>query len=146
MKKIIWFHKLILKIQHILGSHGLNGHVHFLTTPTQKLLKQLLAFLILHQQVKNQFILSIHSWDTVNYRVSRPNQPHPFLSMPVQKCFDQILIYVILYQHCKKSGYFIDLLWGYGWSKNHVIWLAENISAHISGKKVFSKYEQEHRK
>ena len=38
---------------------------------------------------------------------------------------------------CKKSGYFIDLLWGYGWSKNHAIWLAENISAHIAGKKVF---------
>ena len=30
---------------------------------------------------------------------------------------------------CKKSGYFIDLLWRYGWLKNPAIWLAENILA-----------------
>ena len=32
----------------------------------------------------------------------------------------------------KKSGYFIDLLWRYGWLKNPAIWLAENILAQMS--------------
>ena len=36
---------------------------------------------------------------------------------------------------CKKSGYFIDLFWSYGWLKNPAIWLAENILAHILGTK-----------
>ena len=38
---------------------------------------------------------------------------------------------------CKKSGYFIDLFWRYGWLKYPAIWLAENILAHISGTKIF---------
>ena len=33
------------------------------------------------------------------------------------KNFDQVLIYVNLYQQ-KKSGYFINLFWRYGWLKN----------------------------
>ena len=37
----------------------------------------------------------------------------------------------------KKSGYFIDLLWRYGWLKNPAIWLAENILVHISGTQFF---------
>ena len=37
----------------------------FLTTPTQKSLKLLFAFLHFHQHVKNQFIPSIHFWGTV---------------------------------------------------------------------------------
>ena len=40
---------------------------------------------------------------------------------------------------CKKSGYFIDLFWRYGWLKNPAIWLAENILAHISGANTFPK-------
>ena len=31
---------------------------------------------------------------------------------------DQLLIYVNLYQNAKKSGYFNDLFWIYGWLKN----------------------------
>ena len=38
----------------------------FLTTPTQKSLDQLLASLYLFQRAKNQFIPSVHFWDTVN--------------------------------------------------------------------------------
>ena len=34
---------------------------------------------------------------------------------------------------CKRSRYFINLFWRYGWLKNPAIWLAENILAHISG-------------
>ena len=49
---------------------------------------------------------------------------------------------------CKKSGYFIDLFWRYGWLKNPAIWLAENILAHISGTKIFPNmgFVQEHSK
>ena len=38
----------------------------FLTTPTQKSLDQLLASLYFFQRAKNQFIPSVHFWDTVN--------------------------------------------------------------------------------
>ena len=72
-----------------------------MTTPTQKSLNQLLAFLNLHQHAKNQFIPSIHSWDTANFRVLWPDWPHPFLTMPTQKISDQLLICVNLYQHVK---------------------------------------------
>ena len=56
-------HKLILSVYQILESHEIKNHAHFLTTPTQKLLKQLLALLNLHQHPKNRlfylFILEI---------------------------------------------------------------------------------------
>ena len=37
------------------------------------------------------------------------------------KFFDQLLIYVILYQYEKKSDYFTDFIWRYGWLKNPAI-------------------------
>ena len=49
---------------------------------------------------------------------------------------------------CKKSGYFIDLFWRYGWLKNPAIWLAENILVHISGTRISPNmgFVQEHSK
>ena len=47
----------------------------------------------LHQHTKYQFIPSIHSWDTVNFRVPWLDWPHPLLTMPNHKIFDQYLIY-----------------------------------------------------
>ena len=91
----------------------------------------------MHHHAKNQFIPSIHSWDTVNFRVLWPDWPHPFLTTHIQNFFDQLLIHLNLYQHAKKSGYFIDLFWRYGWLKNPAVWLAENILAHISGTRIF---------
>ena len=76
-----------------------------LTTFTQKSFKLLLVFLNLHQHAKNQFIPSIHSWDTANFRVPWPDWPHSFLTTPTQKIFDdQLLIYVNLYQHAKNQA------------------------------------------
>ena len=49
--------------------------------------KQFLGFLNLYQHEKNQFILSAHFWDQVNFRVLSPDWPHPFLTMPTQKNF-----------------------------------------------------------
>ena len=49
---------------------------------------------------------------------------------------------------CKKTGYFIDFFWKYGWLKNPAIWLDENIFAHISGNKISPNmgFVQEHNK
>ena len=82
----------------------------FLTTSTQKLLDQILAFLNLYQHAKNQFIPSVHFWDTVNFRVSWPDLPLPFLTMPTQKIFDELLIFVNLYRQPKFPIFHLFLL------------------------------------
>ena len=46
---------------------------------------------------KNQFTLSAHFWDIVNFKV-----PHPFLGMLTPKYFYHILICMDLYQHAKQ--------------------------------------------
>ena len=65
---------------------------------------------------KKQFIPSVHSTDTVKFRVQRPDWPHPFLTMSNQKIFNRPVIFVNLYQHAKKevlssirSGEILDL-------------------------------------
>ena len=50
------------------------------------------------------YIPSVHSSDTVNFRVPRPDWPHSFLTMPHQKLFNQLLIFVNLYQHAKNEA------------------------------------------
>ena len=77
MQKLSSIHTII---QSILGSHELNGRAHFWPHPPKPL-----AFLNLHQHARNQFIPSIHSWDTVNFRVMWPDWPYPFLTKSTQK-------------------------------------------------------------
>ena len=72
------------------------------TTPTQKSMNQLLAFLNFHNHAKNQFIPSIHSSNTVNFRVLPPDWPHQFLTTPISKIFN-LLIFKTLYQHAKNQ-------------------------------------------
>ena len=96
----------------------------FLTLPTQKSLKQLLAFLNLHQQSKNQFTSSIHSCDTVNFRVLWPDWSQAILTLPTQELF---LLLCESVSTWKKLGYFINLFWRYCGLKNPAIWLAKNI-------------------
>ena len=50
------------QIESILESHRMTGHIHFLTTPTPKI------FNVCYNQLK-----SVNSWDTVNFRVQRPD-------------------------------------------------------------------------
>ena len=69
--------------------------------PTQKFFDQLLIFLNLYQHAKNQFIPSVHSSDTVNFKVPSHDWPHPFLTMPTPKTFK--LIFMKLYQHAKNK-------------------------------------------
>ena len=76
----------------------------FLTTPTQKPLKELFAFLNFHQHAKKS-VHSINSLsDTVNFRVLWPDWTHPFLTVPIPKLFDQLLIYANLYRHAKNQA------------------------------------------
>ena len=52
----------------------------------------------LYQHAKIQFIPSS---DTVNFKVSSLDWPHPFLTMPTPKTFK--LIFMKLYQHAKNK-------------------------------------------
>ena len=116
MHKISSIHKAILKIQQILGSHELNGHAWFLPMPTQKSSKYVLAFLNLHQHVKNQFVASILSWDTVNFEVLWPDWPLIF-DYAHPKILWLLLNLCKFVSTWKKSGYSIDLFWRFGWLK-----------------------------
>ena len=72
--------------------------------PTPKIFHHLLIFVSLNQHAKNQFISSVHSSDTVSFRVHRPDWPCPFLTMPNQKIFNQLLIFVNFYQLAKNEA------------------------------------------
>ena len=67
----------------------------------QKIFDQLLIFVNLYQHAKNQFIPSVHSSDTVNFKVPSHDWPHPFLTMPTPKTFK--LIFMKLYQYAKNK-------------------------------------------
>ena len=100
-----------------------------------KTVKWLLAFLNLHHHAKNQLILLIHFWDMYSrFRVLWPNWPHPITFLPTFNLFE-------FASTCKKSGYFTDLFWGYGWLKksfNLIGW--EHCVLYIRSKN-FPKYE-----
>ena len=52
---------------------------------------------------KNQFTPSVHSSDTVNFRVPSPHCPHPFLTMLSTKSYNHLFISVNLYQQTKNQ-------------------------------------------
>ena len=60
MQKSSSIHQLILKIQHILGSHELNEHAIF-DHAHPKTIEITFNFLKFAAALKNQFIPSIHS-------------------------------------------------------------------------------------
>ena len=90
---------LILQIQSILEFCHQNGYTYFLTMLTPKIFNYLLISANLYQHAKKQLISGAHNWDTVNFRVHRPDWPHPFLIMPNQQNFGQLLIFVNLHEH-----------------------------------------------
>ena len=90
---------------------------------------------------KNQLIPSVISWDKVNFRVQRPDLPHPFWPCPTKKCSNNFC--------------FINLFWDIlfirdpeNLFKNIAIWLAESMLAYISGKNIFPNiaFAQKHSK
>ena len=78
--------------------------------PTQKSLNQLSAFLNLYQHAKNQFISYVHFWDTVSFKVSWPDWPHPFIPCLPKKKFDQLLISLNLNQYAKNQFFHLFIL------------------------------------
>ena len=52
---------------------------------------------------KKWFILSVHSSDTISFRVLSVDWPHPFWNTLTSKIFNQLLIYGNLYQHAKNQ-------------------------------------------
>ena len=135
MQKISLIHILILRI---LGSHGQNCYCPILTTSTKKLLKLLLAFLIFHQHAKKQCISSTSYWNTFSFRVLWPGWSQPISDHVHPKIFGSTFNLYELASTCKKSGYFIDLFWRYGWLKSPAIWLLRKVWL-INQEKIFSQ-------
>ena len=102
MQKISSIHKLILKIHQVLESHELNKCPSlFLTTPTQKSLKQLLPLLNLHQHAKHSFFQFINEIQLILEPCPVTRLGKPILGHAYPKHFNQLLIYVNLHQHVK---------------------------------------------
>ena len=110
----------------------MTGQTNFWPYPSKEFSTTFFICANLYQLAKNQLIWFIHSGDTVNSRVLRPNWTHPFLVMPNHKIFNRLLTSVNLCEHAKQGGYFINLLWRNSWFKNSR--LVESILAYISGK------------
>ena len=58
-----------------------------------------------YQHTKNQLASLIPSWDTANFSVLRPEQPHSFLTTSMPILFNQLLISTNLHQHAKKQAF-----------------------------------------
>ena len=61
--------KTVYQRQQILESGDQTGHINFWPCPPKKIFDNLLIFVNLYQHAKNQFIPSVHSSDTVNFKV-----------------------------------------------------------------------------
>ena len=121
------------KPQHLLTAEANSERYWshpFLTVLNLNIFSHLLICVKLYSMQKNQLIPSVHSWDTINFRVQKPDWPPPFLTMPTQKKFDQLLIFVnyINMQKISLFHWFALEIW---LIKIPAIWLAENILAHI---------------
>ena len=154
MQKIRLFNWFSFEIQSILESQDQTGHTHFWSCPLNKYLDQLLTVINLHQHAKNKFIPFFHSSDSVNFRVSSHDWPHPFLTTSTPKIFN------ICYNQLKSVNSWetvnfrvqrpdlLNLLWRNSSFRNYAIWLAESILAYISGTRFFPNigFVQEHSK
>ena len=123
-----FFCLFILQIQWIEYHHQ-TSHTPFLTIPTPEMFNHLLICMNLYQHPKNQLVPSVHSWDTINFRVQWPDCPRLFLTMPNQEYFWPTFNFCEFVSTCKKCGYFIDLFWRNSWFENLAIWLVASILA-----------------
>ena len=97
------------------------------------------SFLNVHQHAKSQFILSIHSWQTVNIKILWTNWPHPFWIMSIPNFLINFYFMWICINIEKKQWFQFQwfVLEIHGWLKYPGIWFSENIVAHISETKIF---------
>ena len=73
-----------------------------------------------YKHAKNQNIRSIHSRDTIYFRVPWPKRPRLFLTAPIQKLLKKLLSFLNLYQHAKNSSN----LSIHSWSIRAQFWLS----------------------
>ena len=113
-----------------------------------KIIEVTFSFLNLHHHEKYQFIPSIHSWDTVNFRSPVTRLSTSVFDHAHPKIFDKLLIYEDLYKHAKTQAILLICSGDMADLTNPAIWLAENILGHISGTKIFPNmaFAQEHSK
>ena len=113
------------------------GHIHFwLCPPPPKKNDQLLTFVNLYQHAKNQFIPSVYSLDTVNFKVPSHDGPHPFLTMPNPKTLK--LIFMKLYLHAKtKLIPLVNLILGSSNQIGHINILKITVSSICSEEIVY---------
>ena len=71
--------------------------------PPPKIIKHLMICMNLYQHAKHQLILSVHSPDTITFRVQRPDWLHRLLTIPNQKSFNQLFIFKNLQKHAKNE-------------------------------------------
>ena len=64
----------------------------------------ILIFVNLYQHAKYQLNPSVHSCDTVNFSVERPDWSNSFWTMSNQRIFNQLLISLNLYQHARNES------------------------------------------
>ena len=103
IQKISPIHKFILKITADIRVSWNKKQWPFLTTPTQKSLNQLSAFLNLYQHEKIiLFHLFIFEIQSILESCDQTGHTH-FWQMPTQRFSDQLLIFVIMYQHAKNQ-------------------------------------------
>ena len=120
-------HKFNLKLKQILGINEIKGHISFDHAHLKIIEVTFSLYPNLYQHVKNQFILSIHSFFFWSYDWTGHthfDHAHPN-SLQLTFKFGEFL------STCKKSKYFIDSLWRYSWFKNSPILLAEGTLTHI---------------
>ena len=93
-------------------------------------------------ELKGQAFLKI-----IEATFSFPELTTPIFGHSHQKNYRSEFNFFELVSTCKKSGYFIDLLWRFCSFKNTPICLPESILAHISGTRFLPNidYVQKHR-
>ena len=91
MPKISSTHKFILKIQHILGYHELNGYIHFWPCPPKNNWKSFyFSWVCTSMQKISSFHLFIIEIQPILESCPWPDWLHPFLIMSTQKYFDTL--------------------------------------------------------
>ena len=88
----------------IFESCDQTGPSHFWPCPPKKsLISFLFLWSCLTMQKLSLYIPSVHSSDTVNFRVPSPDWSHPFLTMLTSTMLNHLLNCVKLYQHAKNQ-------------------------------------------
>ena len=138
MKKICSIHKLIPTLKQILQFSELKSHAHFWPRPPKNHWSNFLLSWICNC-IEKICLLHLYNLEIQSILESVTRLATPIFDHTHPKIFWSTCNLYEFVSTCKKSGYFIYFFWRYGWLRNTAIWLAENILAHISRKKISPK-------